>query len=66
LGVWRRTLGEARDDEAVTLRAGLAEIARQLKGARSLDEVADVDTVAAGIIQQVTQKGSAEKVAAKA
>ena len=53
LGVWRRTLGEARDDEAVTLRAGLAEIARQLKGARSLDEVADVDTVAAGIIDAV-------------
>ncbi len=65
LGVWRRTLGEARDDEAVTLRAGLAEVARQLKGARSLDEVAEVDTVAAGIIDAVRARAEEREALAQ-
>ena len=37
-------------------------VARQLKGARSLDEVAEVDTVAAGLLAEIEHRGAEREV----
>ena len=63
LGTWRRSLAQAYDDEAVALRAGLDEVAAQLRAARSMVEIRQVSALASGLLAEIERRGAEREVA---